>query len=129
LAVQEGGVVDDADDVQPGVNRALVDRSKALLRGDYRLLLAATIAGVRSPFRTATIVAQSGVASEIVSREIRFFREAGLLRKLRHGEHDRVYPDIWVGLRQMAVDLGWEAPSTAAVIDINSARARGLPDL
>lgn len=116
-------------------------RSRLLLGGDHRLAVAAAIASFpAATFKTSSLVDRTGLSAELVSREIKHFREAKVLRKVAHGEHERCFERFWQGCADILADDAESAgggretgPSTStgpnSVVDLSARRARPSENL
>jgi hypothetical protein len=83
-------------------------RSLALLGGQHRLRFAAVLAELGRDFRTAEVKEASGLASSAVSKELKHFADAGVLRKTAHGHWRRLHEPFWQGCRALFADLDAE---------------------
>lgn len=86
-------------------------RSFALLNGHHRLRFAAVLAGLDTEFRTAEVNGASTLDRSAVSKELKHFAEAGVLRKVAHGRWRRLHDPFWQGCRELVAELDRELGS------------------
>lgn len=79
-------------------------RSFALLNGHHRLRFAAVLAGLEGDFRTGEVNEVSSLEPSAVSKELKHFAEAGVLRKIAHGRWRRLHDPFWEGCRELVAE-------------------------
>lgn len=79
-------------------------RSFALLNGHHRLRFAAILAGLNTKFRTAEANDASSLDPSAVSKELKHFADAGVLRKTAHGHWRRLHHPFWEGCRELVAE-------------------------
>jgi hypothetical protein len=79
-------------------------QSFALLNGHHRLRFAAVIAGLDTEFRTAEVNEASALEPSAVSKELKHFADAGMLRKIAHGRWRRLGDPFWQGGRELVAE-------------------------
>ncbi len=79
-------------------------RSFALLNGHHRLRFVTVIAALDPEFGTAQAVEATDLKPSAVSKELKHFAGAGVLRKTAHGRWRRLHESFWQGCRELAAE-------------------------
>lgn len=99
--------------------------SFTLLGGRHRLRLTAIVAALPEHFRTADVVAAAAPLEAVaVSKELKHFRDARLLRKEGYGRWARCHNEFWRGCRELHAALDAEVGPPPAPAQLRDARRR-----
>lgn len=100
------------------------ERSHRLLGGYQRLRFAAAVSALPPEFSTGELVAAAGLPPTAVSKELKHFAEAGVVRRRSHGKWLRVHDGFWLGCSTLLGELEEEYGPPKPVARLAEARGR-----